>query len=504
MSARNRTGRAVGSIHWTLFSTVLLVAGAVAVAAMLSAGAEARSAALPANVLPPTIAGSAIAGETLTAGSGSWSGTAEITFAYAWQRCDAAGATCAPIAGASGLTYVVATSDVGSTLRVLVTGTNGEGSATALSNQTAIVTTPVAPAPTAEPVISGTPTEGQVVTTTSGAWTGTPPIAFAYEWVRCGPDGGFPDGSNCAVIAGATAASYTLTSADIGQRLRVRVTGSNSAGAQTSTSNATTTIAQSTTIGPPRNTREPSITGTATQGRVLSASVGTWAGATPLTYSYQWVRCPPDGGLGDGSNCASIPGANSSSYTLSGDDVGYRMRVRVTASNSLGSQTAASNATAGVGASSTTTPTTPTTAPRNTRLPTIVGVAARGQTLTASPGLWTGSTPITYAYQWLRCDADGGGPGGIGCDEIDDATATRYVVTQDDVGRRLRVEVEAENADDFEFATSEATPVVSATAPTSHDADHAHRPGPPCRRAGSDFRTARSRFRSRASRSRNA
>ena len=118
MSARNRTGRAVGSVHWTLFSTVLLVAGAVAVAAMLSAGAEARSAALPANVSPPTIAGSAIAGETLTAGSGSWSGTAPITFDYAWQLCDAAGAACAPIAGASGLTYVVATGDVGSTLRV--------------------------------------------------------------------------------------------------------------------------------------------------------------------------------------------------------------------------------------------------------------------------------------------------------------------------------------------------------------------------------------------------
>jgi len=470
MPERHRTAVAHGSSRWTLASAVLLVGGALAVAATVSAGAEARSAAVPANVSPPTISGSAVSGETVTAGSGSWSGTLPITYGYEWQRCDAAGAACAPIAGATGVGYVVASDDVGSTLRVLVTASNAEGSASATSGATAVVTTPVAPAPTAEPVVSGTVVEGSTLSTTNGSWTGTPPIAFTYQWLRCAADGGLPDGSNCALIAGATGASYTLASADVGQRLRVRVTGSNGAGTGTATSNATAEIQQSTTIGAPRNTEEPSISGTTTQGRILTALVGTWAGATPLSYSYQWVRCPADGGLGDGSNCATISGASSRTYTLAAGDVGSRMRVRVTSANGLGSQTAASNATAVVAASSgggSSGSGSSATGPRNTGLPTIVGTAVQGQALTATAGVWTGTTPIFYSYQWLRCDADGGDPSGADCDLIDDADSARYVVTREDVGRRLRVEVEADNVEDFEYATSDATAVVTATTATT-------------------------------------
>ena len=79
----------------------ILVACAAAVGATLSAGAEARSQAAPANVSPPAVSGTAVTGETLTASPGSWTGTAPLTFTYAWQRCDAGGATCAPIGGAT-------------------------------------------------------------------------------------------------------------------------------------------------------------------------------------------------------------------------------------------------------------------------------------------------------------------------------------------------------------------------------------------------------------------
>jgi hypothetical protein len=60
--------------------------------------------------------------------------------------------------------------------------------------------------------------------------------------VRCGADGGNADGSNCATIGGGTATTYTLGSADVGQRLRVKVTGKNSQGSATAASNPTAVV----------------------------------------------------------------------------------------------------------------------------------------------------------------------------------------------------------------------------------------------------------------------
>ena len=92
----------------------------------------------PVSAVPPTIAGTPAQGQTLTASTGTFSMTP--TFTYAWQRCDAAGAACADILGATSSTYVVAAEDVAATLRVTVTATNRFGAATGQSAQTAAVT----------------------------------------------------------------------------------------------------------------------------------------------------------------------------------------------------------------------------------------------------------------------------------------------------------------------------------------------------------------------------
>lgn len=461
MSEPIRRG-ALGMDLRTFTALAPLVAGLAAAAALLSAGAEARSAAIPSNSAPPTISGVAVSGETLAASAGSWTGTPPISYAFAWQRCDGAGAGCAAIAGETAQSYVVTSGDIGSTLRVLVTATNGEGSASAQSPQTAVVSAQSVPVNTAEPLISGSAVEGATLTTTTGTWNGTS-ITYAYQWVRCGADGGLPDGSNCPSIPGATSSGYTLTSDDIGNRLRVQVTASNGAGAATVGSNPTAVVTQSTTTGPPRNTVEPSITGSAVQGSVLFASTGTWAGATPLSYAYQWVRCGADGGLSDGTNCASISGATSSTFTLAADDVGQRIRIRVTASNTLGAQTLASNATATVQSTSS----QPAQAPASSRLPSIFGTAARGETLTATAGVWTGTTPLLFTYAWLHCGADGGQATGSDCPAITGATGTQYVLTADDVGRRIRVRVTARNTLGTSTATSDPTALVQSTAPTT-------------------------------------
>jgi hypothetical protein len=94
---------------------------------------------VPVGVAPPTVTGTAQQGQTLTATPGTWS-AADVTLGYQWQRCDAAGANCAAVPGATTSTYAVTAADVGTTLRVVVTATDRFGTATATSAQTAVVT----------------------------------------------------------------------------------------------------------------------------------------------------------------------------------------------------------------------------------------------------------------------------------------------------------------------------------------------------------------------------
>jgi glucose/arabinose dehydrogenase len=92
----------------------------------------------PANTAPPTVTGTPAVGQTLTASTGTWTGTPPITYSYQWQRCTTAG-VCTDVAGATGSSYVVASADTGYRMRVRVAATNGAGSSSAFSAQTAVV-----------------------------------------------------------------------------------------------------------------------------------------------------------------------------------------------------------------------------------------------------------------------------------------------------------------------------------------------------------------------------
>ena len=211
----------------------------LAIAALAVAGAAwASSLAAPANTSPPTISGTATVGQTLTASTGTWSNS-PTTFTYQWLRCNGGGNNCASIKGAVQSTYTLSSADAGHTIRVKVTATNADGSASAQSNQTAVVasgTSNSAPKNTAAPTISGTPKVGQTLTASPGSWSGNP-TTFTYQWQRCDIDV-----LTCSNITGATSKTHLVTVADLGFRLRVVVTAKNSKGSAVANSAPTAVV----------------------------------------------------------------------------------------------------------------------------------------------------------------------------------------------------------------------------------------------------------------------
>jgi hypothetical protein len=204
--------------------------------------ASSAAAAAPQNTAPPTISGQAREGSTLTAENGTWSNT-PTSFTYQWQRCNTDSTGCANIAGATRQTYTLTAADVDHRVRVVVTATNADGSASANSATSAIVSGTQAPVNTAKPAISGSPVVGEVLTTTTGTWTGGA-RTYTYQWQRC-PAGA---ATACVNIAGATNRTYTVRTADVGSSLRVNVTARNASGSTaTATSDLTTVVGGNTT-----------------------------------------------------------------------------------------------------------------------------------------------------------------------------------------------------------------------------------------------------------------
>jgi hypothetical protein len=102
----------------------------------------------PVNVVLPVITGTPMEGETLTASTGTWTGTEPITYTYQWQICDADGTGCVDISGETGSTYLLTSGDVGHTIVVVVTATNEAGTADAASLPTAVIEAiPIPPIP---------------------------------------------------------------------------------------------------------------------------------------------------------------------------------------------------------------------------------------------------------------------------------------------------------------------------------------------------------------------
>jgi hypothetical protein len=277
------------------------------------------------------------------------------------------------------------------------------------------------------PVTSGTAAVNQTLSSSPGAWNGSP-TGFSYQWQRCSAAA-----TGCVDIPGATGPTYTLATADGDQYVRSTVSARNVNGASPYTASASRAVAPL-----PAATGQPALSGVAAVGKKLSTSSGTWN--TAAAFAYQWLRCSADG-----SSCATISGASSATYLVAGADAGHRLEARVSATNAVGSAEAVSQPSGIVIA-----------LPRATKAPRITGGARVGRRLSATHGSWSGQ-PRSYRFQWLRCNVHG-----VACRSIRDATEARYRLTKLDARHRLRVRVTAINAAGPRLATSRPTVRVPA------------------------------------------
>jgi hypothetical protein len=313
-----------------------------------------------------------------------------------------------------------------------------------------------------------------------------------FEWVSCptatsggsdAPAGGLPDqrrpcpgGVSLSGLPSKTATSYAVKQSDAGRWIQLHILATNYDCGETvregpdagkSECNYSSAEGYSTTVGPvggtaaappppppatsgpagpPNMKTYPSTTGTAKEGETLTAAAGTWTDS-PTSYGYQWKRCDANW-----EPCSPINGATGATYVLTADDVNSRVQVLVTATNAKGSNSAASLPTDIVATSA--------VAPANSALPTIAGILEDRQTLTASPGTWTGTQPISYTFQWLRCNTQLNG-----CAAIEGATQSTFELTREDLASRLAVTVTATNRAGSAFATSATSTHVTAAKP---------------------------------------
>jgi hypothetical protein len=254
----------------------------------------------------PKISGTAAVGDRLTASAVGWSPTPS-SLRYQWYANGRA------IGAATASTYTLTAADDGSAITVTATGelTPPAGSSGApvshtssASAKTATVKTGSLSAPT--PTITGSTRVGSVLTGHPGTWTaGT---SLHDQWY-----------ANGKAISGATHTTLSLSTADYGKVIAVRVTGSKPGYTTVArTSRSTGKVGAGTLSGSvPTITASSTAGGSPIVGATLRANPGHWTSG--VTLHYQWF-----------ANSGAIAGATQSTYKIPAGLVGRAVSVRVT------------------------------------------------------------------------------------------------------------------------------------------------------------------------------
>lgn len=265
----------------------------------------------PSNGSPPVITGTAQQGVMLNVSDGTWSG--EPTFSYEWEDCDSSNDPCTQIDGATSNSYTPQGSDVGDTIIAVVTATNGDGTGTATSANTDPVLPP-APSNSTPPVITGTAQDGNRLNVSQGTWSGDP--TFSYQWEDC--DG---SGDPCTPIGGAISSSYKVQASDAGSAILAVVTGSNSGGRVSASSQETGVVPVPAAPPPPVSRATATALLTSPSAAVTNQTValvatvysGAGAAAPSGTLSFENGGVP----IGGCANLSAAPSGQSMTVTCS-------------------------------------------------------------------------------------------------------------------------------------------------------------------------------------------
>jgi 5-hydroxyisourate hydrolase-like protein (transthyretin family) len=336
---------------------------------------------LPMTAATPIVSGTAQVGSTLMAAAGVWD-PSDVSLSYQWYRgADA-------ISGATGSSYALVAADQGKAISVKVTGTKPgyESATSAFSSATAAVA--VGTMTPATPTITGAVQVGGTLTATPGNWS-PDGVSFTYKWYADSDEIG-------------TGSTITLTSAQLGKKIKVEATGAEAGYTGASaTSEETVPVALAPVTG-----TTPSIGGALQVGQWLTAATGTWSEGASL--SYQWYR-----------SGVAIPGATGARYQLTVADSGRVITVAVTGTSpGVDPVTKTSAATAVVGL-----------ATLRAATPSISGKAKVGKKLTAKAGSW-GPAPVKLSYRWY---ANG--------KAIKGATKSSYKIAKSYKGKKITVKV---------------------------------------------------------------
>ncbi len=324
------------------------------------------------------------------------------------------------------------------------------------------------PVNTTPPVISGTPQPGETLTASTGSWTNPPNNGwtasdFTYEWLLCEgyEQEGNPEnlGGECNPI-GATgdAATYVVQPNEVAQTLRVKVKANNGTGntAAVSAYEVVLAIGQpSVPELPPVLLSPPRLTGTAVEGKTLTAVPGSWETGEnePTSTEYKWYECTKHNivnGVVTGVTC-SLVASGGSTFALTATAVGRWVEVKERAINPAGWELAESSA-AGIASQA---------PPGTTAPPTITGTVEVNQTLTEHEGAWTNPiAPTIPTWIWKVCEQTGGN-----CQPIPNAVSQTFVVEAADAEHKL--EVVEKDANGFGASEKESAETVEVPKPAA-------------------------------------